>query len=312
MFIHTGNHYFCPITHITDITPTLLNVGVNLYDYIDYSSLNNYSSIFNFNNQSNGTYGWSYVIGSGYDLYDNMAYGGNYFGLTNSYNNCYSHNNNYLYGGTSGLNNTNPFVYENITPRNTTPANYSITNPNQTQKTFSSIKTTNTYTSQQKINNETNKAFAKSIADNAENYIGYNEKDGSFHKFSNNTEWCADFVTYVVKESYQQKGRQIPKGFGSWRCENLKQWAINNHKFLQTAGRENKASLIAKNVKPGDIIILRENGASHTGIVKSVNKETGEIGTIEGNVTASNGVDSVVYNNYSPYNAEISGFIQLV
>lgn len=158
------------------------------------------------------------------------------------------------------------------------------------------------------------KDFAKSIALNAEKYLGYNENDGSFRRFSNSSEWCADFVTYVVKETYKNQGKPVPAGFGSWRCENLKQWAIDNDKFLFTAGKPNQRELIKNRVKPGDIVIMREmvggKLASHTGIVRYVDKETGNYQTIEGNVT-ENSNDKVIRMNHKYNDPEVSGFIQL-
>jgi hypothetical protein len=57
---------------------------------------------------------------------------------------------------------------------------------------------------------------------------------------------------------------------------------------------------------------MRENGASHTGIVKSVDRKTGDYVTIEGNVKTQKGIDMVVSVNHSPYESDVSGFIQLV
>jgi hypothetical protein len=56
-------------------------------------------------------------------------------------------------------------------------------------------------------------------------------------------------------------------------------------------------------------LILRENGASHTGFVSKINKD-GSFDTIEGNVT-TNGDDKVVKGHYSPSYKDISGFVQL-
>ncbi|MBQ8458783.1 CHAP domain-containing protein [bacterium] len=154
------------------------------------------------------------------------------------------------------------------------------------------------------------KDIGQSFVKNARKYIGYNEKDGSFKKFSNDTEWCADFVTYVVKESYKQRGLNPPKGFGSWRCENIKQWAIDNGKFLNTANADDKVELIKSKVKLGDLMILRENGASHIGIVSKKYKD-GSFDVIEGNVPTKRATDEVVETRYYPYNTELSGFVQL-
>ena len=373
MYIHTGNHYFCPITHETDINPVLLNYGSNWYSLADFSSVNKYTGLFNTGN--NIAYGWGYALGDGgYGIYDSIANPGSTFGFGYNNNSTYGYtymmgsgydildsistpsqnsgfslnpfspnSNGYTYlmgqgyeildnaankdkSGVNFTNYSNPFSNNNSTVNTTTANTQAVKNSETAQHSTVKTHTTNHVQSSTQATPSTNvtsfnrtvkdlkadSKFAKSIVDNAENYIGYNEKDGSFRKFSNSTEWCADFVTYVVKEAYQKSGRTLPAGFGSWRCENLKQWAISNNKFLQTAGKEDKASVIAQQVKPGDILILRENGASHTGIVKTINKSTGEFTTIEGNVTNKNGIDSVVRNNYNPNDPEISGFIQLV
>ena len=56
-------------------------------------------------------------------------------------------------------------------------------------------------------------------------------------------------------------------------------------------------------------MILRENDASHIGIVTKVNKD-GSFETIEGNVSY-NGVDSVVRERYGANYADLSGFVRL-
>lgn len=159
------------------------------------------------------------------------------------------------------------------------------------------------------------------FVDNAKKYLGYNETDGSSKKFSESGEWCADFVAYVVKESYEQRGQKAPAGLiemkpgrNNRRVEDMKQWAIDNNKFLRTSDKKNKAKVIAENVKSGDILILRENGASHIGFVTKVN-EDGTFETIEGNRTIQKedgtNFDRVARARYSPDYSEISGFIQL-
>lgn len=147
--------------------------------------------------------------------------------------------------------------------------------------------------------------LGRCLAQNAMQYLGYNENDGSYRKFSDSKEWCADFVSYVVNETYKNKGLEPPKGFGNHRVENLKQWGITNNKFFSIADKNNKAQLIADNVKVGDILILRENDASHTGIVSKVNSD-GTFETIEGNRS-----DKVGIGRYNPNNSEISGFLKL-
>lgn len=155
----------------------------------------------------------------------------------------------------------------------------------------------------------TPKEIRTSFIDNAQKYIGYSENKGDYKKFSDSKEWCADFVTYVVKESYKQKGLPVPKGFGDHRVENIKQWGINNNKFLNLTKAENKANTIKSKVNLGDLLILRENGASHIGFVCAKYKD-GSFDTIEGNVNVGND-DQVVLTTHKPDEKDISGFVQL-
>ena len=59
------------------------------------------------------------------------------------------------------------------------------------------------------------------------------------------------FVAYVVKESYEKKGLKAPEDFIKLRddrinrrVEDMKQWGIDNGKYLHTAGRKKKDSLL--------------------------------------------------------------------
>lgn len=152
-----------------------------------------------------------------------------------------------------------------------------------------------------------NVGFGQNILSTAYKYKGYNESNGSYKLFTNGrTEaWCADFVSYVVKEAARKSGKSLPSGFGSPSVEGLRQWGKNNNCYLHTANSSNKESLIKNNVKPGDIVIFKENGRSHTGVVASVDSN-GNIRTIEGNTS-----DKVAERTYSANNSTISGFVQL-
>ena len=147
--------------------------------------------------------------------------------------------------------------------------------------------------------------IGSAIMKNAKKYLGYNEADGSSKKFSDSGEWCADFVTYVVKETYKEKGLNPPEGFGNHRVEMLKQWGIENDKYLSLCDNGNKADTIAKKVNIGDIMVLRENGASHTGIVSKIYSD-GSFETIEGNR-----YDKVAIGKYKANDPDLSGFVQL-
>lgn len=156
----------------------------------------------------------------------------------------------------------------------------------------------------------------KTFVDIARKYSYCSEEDGTHHKFCINStckeedpydqEWCTDFVTYVVKEAYNKSGQKLPNGFGNHDVETLKNWAIRHGMFIKTANKPRKGTYIAQNIKPGDIFIMNENGASHTGFVTKIDPNTGVIYTIEGNRD-----DQVKEYSYSPDNSDLSGFIRL-
>lgn len=149
--------------------------------------------------------------------------------------------------------------------------------------------------------------LGKSIISTAAKYLGFNEANGSYKKFTNGrTEaWCADFVTYVIKETFRLAGKVLPSGFGSPSVSVLMEWGKKAGRWIQTAGKSNKASIIKSQVKPGDIIIFKSSGASHTGIVERIDAN-GKIHTIEGNTS-----DKVARRSYSPDKATITGFIKM-
>ena len=137
------------------------------------------------------------------------------------------------------------------------------------------------------------------IVNTAMKYLGYNESNGSYLKFTDGREiaWCAAFVSYVVKETL---GDSTPAGFGSASVSTLRSWGESNGRYISRSQWNQ--------VKPGDIMIQKENGASHTGIVTKVDPD-GTIHTIEGNTS-----DMVAERTYKPgskgYN-KISGFIMM-
>ena len=139
------------------------------------------------------------------------------------------------------------------------------------------------------------------IVEIAKKYLGMNESDGSYLQFTEGREeaWCADFVTYVVKEAM---GEDTPEGFGSPSVATLRAWGENNGKYQDISNWQN--------IKPGDVMIQERNGASHTGIITSVDPD-GTIHTIEGNTS-----DMVAERTYNPNDPDsryhlISGFISM-
>ena len=194
------------------------------------------------------------------------------------------------------------------TSSNATVQKKTATNPIKTTTAKTAVKETTKTASAVSLNQE--------CIDVARKYLNCSEYDNSHLKFCNNPtcmiedplnqEWCTDFVTYVVKEAYRNKGELPPSGFGNHDVRTLKNWAINNGYFIRTSNKSQKGDYIAQNIKPGDIMIINENGASHTGFVTSIDKDSGVIHTIEGNRD-----DRVKSYAYSPNYPDISGFIKL-
>lgn len=111
--------------------------------------------------------------------------------------------------------------------------------------------------------------------------IGTNEYDGSADKFvqalgfnnSADTPWCASFVTWCMKQS----GADFK---GSASVANLLQQAKDSGRFASSS--YNGGTYIPK---PGDIFLQKQNGASHTGFVVSVDLASGTYTTVEGNAS---------------------------
>ncbi|MCR5261610.1 MAG: CHAP domain-containing protein [Candidatus Gastranaerophilales bacterium] len=142
----------------------------------------------------------------------------------------------------------------------------------------------------------------------AEKYMGKNEADGSYKMFTNGRAeaWCADFVTYIVKEYAQQQGLSIKDGFGSPAVANLMSWAQQNNCFTSVSdmGGDARQKLLQNDLHPGDVIIWKSAGASHTGIIRSINSD-GTFETVEGNSS-----DQVKSNHKSVKDASLTGFIK--
>lgn len=171
-----------------------------------------------------------------------------------------------------------------------------ITMPKFLTDTWNNIRTTtsNIFNSAKRTVSTAVKAvgnFASRMIAGAKKYLGFNEKDGSYKKFTNGrTEaWCADFATYVARES----GSSIPH-FSS--VSQILDWGQKNGRFSKTP-------------KVGDLVIYKgvdKNGkrVSHTGIVTAV--ENGRIKTIEGNTS-----DKVSERSCSIQDSRITGFVSV-
>lgn len=236
------------------------------------------------------------------------------FGITNPFSSNFG-TGNIIFGGSiwNGTIGANPFgnniLNFGIIQNNNN--SYNRDNDIRFTGTSSSKKTTSTTKSNDSTNSikHTKQGLRNTFVKNAQKYIGYKESDGSYKRFSNSPEWCADFVSYVIKEAYKQQGLNAPTWFGNHRVEILRKQAIEHGKYLCLTDKQDRTKIVKENVKVGNILILRENGASHTGIVSKI-YPNGTFDTIEGNVT-SNGDDRVLTMHYSPYHKDISGFVQL-
>lgn len=263
-----------------------------------YASLFNPSWIYN-----NG-------IGVGNPYFQNTFQCGNYYPNIFALN----YSNPYMYYGVCGGGSVSPSsstTTSSSAPKKTTSQSATVAKPETTKVTNPIKKTV--------INNAINRkevSLGQEFVNIANKYGNCSELNGTHHKFCVNPtckiddpfdqEWCTDFVTYVVKEAYRNKGKTPPAGFGNHDVETLKNWAISNNYFIRTSNKPAKGSYIAKNIKAGDIMIINENGASHTGFVTKIDKNTGVIHTIEGNRD-----DMVKEYKYSPNYSDLSGFIRL-
>lgn len=149
-----------------------------------------------------------------------------------------------------------------------------------------------------------NPSLLSDLAVKAKSYVGKvnSDKEGN-RLFSNGQKqaWCADFVTKVTKDTF---GSKLPSSFGSSAVSELRNWGIQNNCYTEMPASE-KAKFIADNVKVGDIMIEKEGGKSHTGIVTKVNKD-GSFETVEGNCD-----DKVQTRSYTADSNTLSGFVSL-
>lgn len=192
-----------------------------------------------------------------------------------------------------GISSWNPFGWFNFSMPNF--SNYSLPSLNLSNS-WEKIKntTSNIYNSAKETGSKvitTVSNFASRIISGARKYLGFNESDNSYKKFTNGrTEaWCADFATYVAREC----GAHIPH-FSS--VSQILAWGKENGRFSATA-------------KAGDLIIFKGTNSkgkqvSHTGIVTRV--ENGKVYTIEGNTS-----DKVAERSYSLNDSRITGYVSV-
>lgn len=156
-------------------------------------------------------------------------------------------------------------------------------------------------------NIDTNSEVGAVAAQMGQSFVGVINSDAQGNKEftpgGRSQAWCADFATAITKRAYQAKGMAVPSGFGSSAVSGLKSWGESKGIYLDTASNGDRAQAIAQSVKPGDLMIQKRNGASHTGIVTKVYPD-GSFDTVEGNTS-----DSVKNRHYSANDAKLSGFV---
>lgn len=116
--------------------------------------------------------------------------------------------------------------------------------------------------------------ISKKVIDTALGERGVKQDDGSYLKYGCKGHWCAAYASWVYKNALGA----CPWGT-KFSCANIKEWAVEKGVY--------KSSPTIDDLQPGDSVIWRpgtnSKGRSHIAIVQSVNRETGEVITINGN-----------------------------
>ena len=136
-------------------------------------------------------------------------------------------------------------------------------------------------------------------------------------EFSNgrNDEWCANMVTTIAHRTF---GDKLPEGMPDGRkagvaSKSIAEWAAKHNRWLK-APTNDLGDFIARNVKPGDIVILDRGGAKgHAAIVTKVHSD-GSFDTVEGNM--SNSVKTYtrpakINQPYGKGTNRLMGFVQM-
>lgn len=308
--------YINPISYYTDVNNIVFAYNTGAACGLHTNPLDPYANFFDGSifSAQNALYGTNPI-----NIFKDNPFA-NSFQNINFGNNLYNNNN--IYNSNSEVSNPiqnfsgnfNIFKIGNTQPTESKKTTKTKTpEAEKSSKTENTDKTPQTKQPQTKTQHRVTKTeFRNALLTNAEKYLGYNEADGSSKKISPSGEWCADFIAFIIEETSKQKGIRPPKslvelpaGERNRRVEDIKQWGIRHGKFIETVNKSNKAEFISNNIRPGDILILRENGASHTGFVTKVYKN-GYFDTIEGNRG-----DKVAKARYSPNYKDISGFVRV-
>lgn len=121
--------------------------------------------------------------------------------------------------------------------------------------------------------------------------------------------WCADTATFIYKDNL---GDKLPADFGSSSVSGLKSWGEKHKCYTETSlmSKQKRAGWILSNVKPGDTMIQKRNGISHTGIVTEVYEKDGVVyfKTIEGNYGRPKKLQEVTRNSND---SGLSGFTSM-
>lgn len=150
----------------------------------------------------------------------------------------------------------------------------------------------------------TSSPIKMNLVERAKSYVGKVNSDSEGNRlFSRGLKqpWCADFVSYNLKQTY---GSRLPSFTHISSVNGLREWGEKNGCYRKVPS-SGKASYIAQNIKPGDIMIEKNGGKSHAGIVTKVNSD-GSFETVEGNCS-----NKVAVQKYSANSPTLSGFISL-
>ena len=120
------------------------------------------------------------------------------------------------------------------------------------------------------------KIAKRELAQSEENVGG--KKYKSWYGVNGN--WCAMFVSFCADECDLIDSGVMPK---TASVSNMLEWYKDNHQFEKKIDDTGEWYI----PKAGDIIIFKNSGASHVGIVINYDMESGKVTTIEGNAGSS-------------------------
>jgi hypothetical protein len=227
--------FFRPITYNTDVLSVVHSYNNGFFPYAN-PYVNFETPNFTYPHYYGGCFGMPTFNFTG-NSYLPIASVGNYYNFTGTTSNNslfdFGFYNTYNFTGVSSSvdNNSDSKVETTVEPQKVDFKKVEASN--NEGKTHSVV-----------TNPNKNEKIGKSLVSNASKYLGYSENSGQSKLFSSSPEWCADFVTYVVKETYKDMGLALPENFGNHRVEMLKQWGIENGKYLSLTDKTDKAQTI--------------------------------------------------------------------